>query len=272
MKLFLIAFFSLSCATAKEFEYKDIHLLKNQTEDALEDQLIQVPQYLIITSDPEPPSKLFKKINRELKAPEMWEGCYRHHNDLKHFLNDVRGILPQETPLKVLKAFHIVKGNRAAQTALYNILHIFGWSGGWKGGKLTYYVVQDPKQRKYIVWSHLIFDEPTWLRYKGDEVSKARRILAKFPRPGEAKKVLISFNTWTECGGGIEKKNRTKPEMAILTARTLKFIDEWGHGYLFENPKAVNQFSQIELTIDDKSLGRLILNSAPLEITDISLL
>ena len=264
-----VFFFLLGGAAVASEETKDIYLWKG--EHSLIGETLSIPHPLIVTGYDSVPSDVFQRVNRVLVAPYL-DGANCSLNKDQYFSRKVEGILPLKTPLKVIKAFHVLKDPGLLRTFVLKLIDFFGVPG--KGGPSIYYLVKDLKNQKFIMNSVVYFVTYGSTRYK-----KAVRIISDFIERGQTvQKVLLNFELSKEsdekCGYGWPKgkePKRMKPakEMKMIMEKALQVMEKYRSVYVFEHVRS--HPNQIKVNVDDKALFFLILNSSPLRIKDISL-
>jgi len=252
----------------------DVYLWKG--ENSLKGQIIVIPQYLIIASYARAiPSALFQKVDNFL-IPPFLDGRECSANRDLYFSRKVKGVLPPSASLQTVEAFHVLRDPTFTQKLMYKLLNFKGI--GIKGGPITYYLVTDSSNEKFILTETIAY-EPNFYRYNSEPAKRAAHILSRFTgRDQEIKRVLLTFELTEEhnekCGWGWPKgkepkKVKPEEEIKIVKKRTIKFLEKHNSLYTFENIQS--QTNQIELGVNKKSLAFLILNSSPLRIKNISL-
>ena len=216
-------------------------------------------------------SDLFQRVNRFLKVPYLDGGNCSVNKD-QYFSRKVEGILVPNTPLTVIKAFHVLETPGLFRTLIVKLIDFMGIPG--KGGPEIYYLVRDLNSQEFIIAS-----SPYFYTYGSPRAKKAARIIFDFTGKDKGiQRVLLTFELSKEfdekCGYGYPegqepKRINPKEEMKMLIEQALQFIETYKSSYAFQD--IIRRSNQIEMDVGDKALGFLLLNSSPLRIKDIAL-
>ena len=264
-----ILFFLLGWSSSASAEVEDVYLWKRHS---LIDKTISVPHPLIITSYTKPVSlDVFQRVNGFLRASYL-DGGRCSINKGKYFSKKVKGIIAPNTPLTVIKVFHVLKNLGLFEKFIMKLIDFKG--GPEKVGPELYYLVRDLNSHEFIVASGSCF-----YTYGSPGSKKAARIISDFTGKNKGiQRVLLTFELSKDfdekCGYGYPKgqepkRINPKEEMKMLIEQALQFIETYKSSYAFQD--IIRRSNQIEMDVGDKALAFLLLNSSPLRIKDISL-
>ena len=257
-------------------ELQDVYLWKNK--HSLKGQKTSIPQYLIITSHIQPTSSpLFQEVNSFLIPPQLEGGNCSVNRD-KYFSRKAKvdGVLPPNTALEVIEVFYVLQDPGLIEKLILKILDFKGI--GIKGGPTTYCLARDTENREFILRETITY-KPNFYLYNALPAKRAANIISHFTKGDQkTKKVLLTFELTKEhdekCGWGWpegQEPKRMEPEeeIRVLMEKVMQFMKKNSSLYTFEGIRS--HFDQVEVSLSEKALAFLILNSSPLRIKEISL-